>query len=339
MDKIDQLPGLERGGPAKKFYLKSLLVAFLVIGAFISSIHAQEYFPIRPLTIICPFSAGGGTDAVARILAVLMEKDLGQPVKVVNITGRSGVKGHLTGATAAPNGYTLCITTSDITLMHWIGLTKLNYKDIKGVALVNYDPASLNVQADSPWRTLKQVQDYIRANPGQLKASGTGKGGIWNLALAGWLKTEGIPINAVAWVPSNGAAPALKELTAGKIQIVCCSLPEALADIKSEKVRPLAIMSDKRDELFPDISNFKELGINWTMGAWRGITVPKKTPEEIVIILEKSIEKAVNSQEFKKIMQLKGYGIWFEPSTQFNRFMAHEDEIKGSLAKELGTAK
>ncbi len=316
------------------------LMAVLFCGIFFpTGMQAQSKFPSRPLTIICPWAPGGGTDAVARILALLLEKNLGHPVKVSNITGKSGARGHLAGANAAPDGYTLCLTTSEITLMHWAGVTKLSPKDIRGVALVNYDPASLNVRVDAPWKSLKELQDYIKNNPGKLKASGTSRGGIWNLALAGWLKTAGIPIKAVTWMPSLGSNPALQDLMAGKIQIVCCSLPEAMADIRSKRVRSLAIMSENKDELFPEIPNFMELGINWTMGTWRGITVPKATPTEIVAILERSIEKAVNSPEFKKMMLLNGYEIWFEPSIQFNKFMALEDEVKGSLMKKLGVAK
>ncbi len=328
--------------PKKSFSVSSIvfiLVVFLVLGGFISTSDAQGKYPNRPITLICPWGAGGGTDAVARMLAVLLEKDLGQPVTVVNRTGGSGAVGHTAGATAAPDGYTLCITTVEITMMHWVGLAQLSYKDIKGVALLNFDPAGINVRADSEWKSVKELQDYIKANPGKLKASGTGKGGIWDLSRAGWLKTVGLPIDSVPWVPSNGAAPALQELMAGGYQIVPCSLPEARALIEAKKVRALAVMAEKRAEIFPDVPTLKELGINWTMGAWRGITVPKGTPAEVVAVLEKSIEEAVASKEFKEFMQKNGYGIWFKPAAQFDQFLAQEDEVKGKLMKEAGIAK
>jgi tripartite-type tricarboxylate transporter receptor subunit TctC len=315
------------------------LAALLVIGGSIATSHAQAKFPSRPMTIICPWGAGGGTDNVARMIAVLMEKDLGQPVTVVNRIGGSGAVGHTAAATAPADGYTMCITTVEITMMHWMGLAQINYKDIKGVALVNFDPAGINVKADSPWKNVKELQDYIKANPGKLKASGTGKGGIWDLSRAGWLKAVGIPIDAMPWVPSNGAAPALQEMMAGGIQVVPCSLPEARALIEAKKVRALAVMADQRAEIFPDVPTLKELGIKWTMGAWRGITVPKGTPPEIVAVLEKSVQKAVASQEFKDFMQKNGFGIWVKPSAEFDKFLAQEDEIKGKLMKEAGIAK
>ncbi len=314
------------------------LAALLVLGITIGDSQAQK-FPSRPMTIICPWGAGGGTDAVARMLGVLMEKDLGQPVNVVNRTGGSGAVGHTAAATAAPDGYTMCITTVEITMMHWMGLAQITYKDIRGVALVNIDPAAVNVKIDAPWKNLKELLDYAKANPGKLKASGTGKGGIWDLARAGMLKTAGISVDAIPWVPSNGAAPGLQEMLAGGVQVVPCSLPEAYSLIEAKKVKALAVMADKRAELFPDVPTLKELGMNWTMGAWRGITVPKGTPDAVVAVLEKSLEKAVANDQFKKFMKDKGYGILWARSADFDKFMAQEDEIKGKIMKEAGLIK
>lgn len=317
----------------------AVLVTLLVIVGSFGSSHAQAKFPSRPMTIICPWGAGGGTDAVARMIAVLMERDLGQPVTVVNRTGGSGAVGHTAAATAAPDGYTMCIATVEITMMHWMGLAQVNYKDMKGVSLVNFDPAGINVRLDSPWKTEKELRDYAKANPGKLKASGTGKGGIWDLSRAGWLKTAGVSIDAIPWVPSNGAAPALQEMLAGGIHVVPCSLPEARALIEAKKVRALAVMADQRAEIFPDVPTLKELGLNWTMGAWRGITLPKGTPGDVVAILEKAVQKAVDSKEFKEFMQKNGFGIMYQPAAEFDRFMAQEDEVKGKLMKEAGIAK
>ena len=141
-------------------------------------------------------------------------------MNVVNRTGGGGAVGHTAAATAAPNGYTLCLATTEFAMMHWMGLAKITYKDFKPVGRLATNPAGVNVRADSPWKTLNDLQDYIKANPGKLKGSGVGPGGIWDLARAGWLKTVGLPVNSVPSVPSNGAAPALQELLAGGIDIV-----------------------------------------------------------------------------------------------------------------------
>jgi tripartite-type tricarboxylate transporter receptor subunit TctC len=301
--------------------------------------EAQTKYPTRPISFICPWGAGGGTDQVARMLAVLLEKDLGQPVTVLNRTGGSGAVGHTAGATAAPDGYTMTIVTVEITMMHWLGLAKVNYKDFKPVALLNFDPSGVNVRTDAPWKNLKELLDYAKANPGKLKATGTGKGGIWDLARGGMLKTAGISIDAIPWVPSEGAAPGLAELAAGGIQVVTCSLPEARSMIEAKKVRALAIMGEKRADLFPDVPTLRELGIPWSMGAWRGVGVPKDTPDDVVKVLEKSLEKAVASAEFKNFMVKNGFGIMWKPATEYGKFMADGDRDMGAIMKEIGLVK
>ena len=153
---------------------------------------AQGY-PARPVTVIVPWGAGGGTDATARIVAALLEKDLGQPFNVVNRTGGSGVVGHSGIATGAPDGYTIGMITVEITMMHWQGLTELNPKSYTPLALMNEDPPGVTVNSSSPYKTVKELADAIKAAPaGKLKASGTGQGGIWHLALVGWLKAMGL---------------------------------------------------------------------------------------------------------------------------------------------------
>ena len=316
-----------------------IMVAVVCLGVLSSFSEAQTKFPSRPIQFICPWGAGGGTDRVARMLAVLLEKDLGQPVTVVNRTGGGGAVGHTAGSTASPDGHTITIVTVEIVMMHWMGLAKVNYTDFKPVALVNMDAAGVSVKSDAPWKTLKELLDYAKANPGKLKASGTGKGGIWDLARAGMLKTAGISVDAIPWVPSEGAAPGLQELVAGGVQVVTCSLPEARSMIEAKKARALAIMGEKRAELFPEVPTLKELGLNWTMGAWRGVGVPKDTPDDIVKILEKSLEKAVASAEFKKFMQDSGFGILWKPAAEYGKFMTEGDKEMGVLMKEVGLVK
>src|SRR4030042_243388 len=270
-----------------RIYLIGVMVAVMCLCALSGFSEAQTKYPSRPIQFVCPWGAGGGTDRVSRMLAVLLEKDLGQPVTGVNRTGGGGAVGHTAGTTAAPDGYTMTIVPVGITMMHWMGLAQVNYKDFKPVALINFDPAGVNVRADAPWKNLKELLDYAKANPGKLKATGTGKGGIWDLARAGMLKTAGISVDAIPWVPSEGAAPGLAEMVAGGVPVVTCSLPEARSMIEAKKAKALAIMGEKRADIFPAVPTLKELGINWTMGAWGGGGVPKDTPDDVVKVLEK----------------------------------------------------
>jgi tripartite-type tricarboxylate transporter receptor subunit TctC len=313
------------------------LVTFFVAWPVESA--AAAWTPNRPIQLICPWAAGGGTDRIARMVAVLLEKELRQPVTVVNRTGGSGAVGHTAGATAASDGHTITIVTVELAMMHWMGLTPLTYKEFTPVVLLNIDPAGVQVAANSEWKTLKQLLDYVKANPGKAKASGTGKGGIWDLARAGMLKTTGTPIDAMPWVPSTGAATGLQELVAGGVQVVTASLVEGRPLIEAGKVRPLAHMADKRDPAFPDVPTLKELGINWTMGAWRGIALPKGTSAEIVAVYEKALGKVVQSKEFIDFMNKGPFGILYKPAADFGKFLAEQDETMGVLMKEAGLTK
>mgnify|MGYP001034323770 FL=1 len=312
-----------------------VLLLVLVFGV-VGMVQAQKKYPSRPISLICPWAAGGGTDRVARMIAVLLEKELGQPVNVINRTGGGGAVGHSAGATAASNGYTITIGTVEIAMMHWMGLTPISYKDLRCVAQVNFDPAGVMVSSTSPWQTLEELHDAIRANPGSLKASGTAKGGIWDLARAGWMQTLGLPESAVAWVPSTGAATGLQELVAGGVDIVTASLPEGATLIDAGRVRPLAIMSDQRDPLFPDVPTLKDKGLDWALGAWRGIMVPAKTPDDIVAILEEALAKVVASDEYVEFMQNNGFGVVYRDSKAFSEFVAEQDAMFGKLMKDLG---
>jgi tripartite-type tricarboxylate transporter receptor subunit TctC len=316
------------------------LVRAVALALALSAGAAGAAYPERPITFVVPWGAGGGTDGTARYFAVMMEKELGQPVNVVNRTGGSGVVGHSAIATAPPDGYTVGMITVEITMMHWQGLTELGPTSYTPLALVNSDPAGFTVRADSPYKSVKEVLDAAKANPGKMKASGTGQGGIWHLALAGMLDELKIPQATIPWVPSNGAAPAMQDLVAGGVDIVTCSLPEARALIEAGKARPLAVMDDKRTPLFPDVPTMQQsLGMNYPVAAWRGIAAPKGLPPDVTAKLIATIQKISDSKEWKDFAASKGYGTAWAPGAEFAAFMARGDVAMGKTMKAVGLAK
>lgn len=311
----------------------------LSLAAAAGGAFAQKW-PDRPITLVVPWGAGGGTDAVARMLGSLMEKDLGQPVNVVNRTGGSGVVGHSAIASAAPDGYTIGLITVEITMMHHQKLTELNPTSYTPIALVNLDPAGFQVRADSAYKNMNDVMNAIKANPGKFKASGTGQGGIWHLALAGMLRDAKIDPATVPWVPSNGAAPGLQDLVAGGVEFVPCSLPEARSLIDAGKVRSLAVMDSQRSALFPNVPTLKEAtGSSWGTGAWRGIAAPKGLPADVAARLEASVKKAYDSKEYKEFMAQRGFGMLWGNSGEFARFMAKGDADMKAVMTAVGLAK
>jgi tripartite-type tricarboxylate transporter receptor subunit TctC len=320
--------------------MKFLHRAAAALAALVVSGVAAAAFPERPITLIVPWGAGGGTDATARIIAALLEKELKQPINVVNRTGGSGVVGHDAIAKSAPDGYTIGLITVEITMMHHVGLTPLKHTDYTPIGLVNADPAGVNVRVDSPYKSVKDLLAAIKANPGKLKASGTGQGGIWHLAIAGLLKDQGIDPSALPWVPSQGAAPGLQDLVAGGVDVVPCSIPEARSMIDGGKVRALAIMDANPPALYPGVPTLKkELGTSWQIAAWRVIAAPKGIPAEIQKTLVTALKKVYDSKEYKDFMASRGFGvIWADPVGTTN-FMADSDANLGAALKAVGLAK
>jgi tripartite-type tricarboxylate transporter receptor subunit TctC len=301
---------------------------------------AAQNYPARPITLIVPWGAGGGTDATARIIGSLMEKDLGQPVTVVNRTGGSGVVGHAAIASAQPDGYTIGLATVEIGMMHWQGLTELTSASYTPIGLVNADPAGVQVRADSPYKTVNELLAAIKANPGKFKASGTGQGGIWHLAIAGLLRDQKIDPAALPWVPSNGAAPGLQDMVAGGIEVAPVSLPEARSLIDAGKVKSLAIMNDKPSALYPNVPTLKAAtGSDWTMAAWRGIVAPKGLPAPIRDKLAESVRKVAASKEYNEFMASRGFGVIYAGPDDFAKFMVKSNTELGATMKAVGLVK
>jgi len=319
--------------------MRSLIKVATILAAFAVG-TAQAQYPQRPIQLIVPWGAGGGTDATARIIAALMEKDLKQPINVVNRTGGSGVVGHDAIAKATADGYTIGMITVEITMMHHVGLTALKHGDYAPIGLVNADPAGIHVRVDSPYKSTRDLIAAIKANPGKLKASGTGQGGIWHLAIAGLLKDQGVDPGALPWVPSNGAAPGLQDMVAGGVDVVPCSIPEARAMIDAGKVRALSIMDANPPSLYPNVPTLqKELGSNWAMAAWRVIAAPKGIPADAQKALGGALKKVYDSKEYKDFMAGRGFGVVWADAEGTAKFMAKSDTDMGATLKAVGLAK
>ena len=313
------------------------LLAFALL---LASSAALAQYPNRPVQLIVPWGAGGGTDATARIIGTLLEKELKQPFNVVNRTGGSGVVGHDAIAKAPADGYTIGMITVEITMMHHVGLTPLKHTDYTPIGLVNADPAGVTVRADAPYKSVKDLLAAIKANPGKLKASGTGQGGIWHLAIAGLLVDQGIAPTALPWVPSQGAAPGMQDLIAGGVDVVPCSIPEARSMIDAGKARPLAIMAANPPALYPKLPTLKsELGTNWQIAAWRVIAAPKGIPADVHKTLTTALKKVYDSKDYKDFMAKQGYGtVWADPAGT-TKFMEDSDKNLGAALKAVGLAK
>jgi len=316
--------------------LRLLLFAWVGLGCLLAGgCNQSDAYPSRPITLVCPWAAGGGTDRVSRQMAMLLEQELGVPVTVINATGGKGVTGHSRGLDARPDGYTLTMMTFELNTMHWAGLTDLTYRDAIPLVSVNEDYAALLVPDDSPWQSLQEVEAAIADSPGALTASGTAVGGAWHLALAGWLVEAGFDADDVVWVPSEGSNPSLQQLISGGVDMVCCSLPEARTLLESGQVKALGLMSLQRAKGFEDIPTFPEEGRGWTLGGWRGLGVPKETPrpivEKLVAVLTKIVSAPPREDTFAGFMAAQKFDNNWRGPEEFKAFLASNDKKLGAL--------
>ena len=294
--------------------------------------RGEGTFPDRPIFLLCPWGAGGGTDRVSRQMAVLLEQELGVNVNVVNATGGQGVTGHSRGALARPDGYTMMMMTVELNMLHWRGLTTVTHDSFAPLSLYNRDAAAVFVRSDAPWRTLKELEAHIKGSPGTLKASGSAQGGIWHLAVAGWFAAIGEDPATLNWLSSQGAASAMAELLAGTVDVVCCSLPEATVQMAGGKVRCLGVMSPERVRpKFPDVPTFEEQGYDWSIGGWRVIGVPRDTPEDIRNVLVPAVKRVVHTSEFRDFMARQGFDWRYEDPQTARATLIRADQVLGEL--------
>lgn len=317
--------------------LTQLLCTSLLVAT--STVAVGADYPSKPITLIVPWSAGGGTDAVGRQFAAGLQEELGQPVNVVNRTGGAGVVGHVAMTRARPDGYTLGLGTAEIATYRHIGTADLSYEDFTPIALLNLDYAAFTVSADSPWKNLDDALADLAESPNEYTVSGSAPGAAYHLSFAGFLDQQGIDPNTVNLVPSEGAAPGLQELAAGGVDIVFSSLPEIDSMREAGRVRTLAVLSTDRVDAFPDTPAAGEVtGDEWTHGSWRGLVAPEGLPEDISERLLTAADNVWNSDEFQSFMEGRGFGAVWEGPEGFEDFMAEQDANNASIIDKLGLA-
>jgi tripartite-type tricarboxylate transporter receptor subunit TctC len=299
-------------------------------------VRAQSW-PSRPVTIIVPWAAGGGADTVTRIISAGLEREIPQPVNVVNRTGGNGVVGHVFIANAAPDGYTIGVGTSEIANFKVLGqsdITPASYDLISRISLI---PAGVTVKAGGPWPDFAAFASALKeGRKGQFTGSGVGTGGAWHLAAAGMTRAMGLEADRIRWVPSQGGAPALQDLVAGGINVFTGSPVEAKGLADAGQVRVVATMGSARMGLFPDAPTLKELGLDWTFENWFGFVAPRDIPAPVRARLVEALAKAHARADVQEMMRARGIVPIWESSAAFAAFASQASETNAALLRELG---
>ncbi len=298
--------------------------------------YAQAAFPSKPITIIVPFSAGGTTDILARVVGQFMSTDLGQPVVIDNRAGAGGNIGGQAAARATADGYTIFMGTVGTHAINQALYKKMPFdpiKDFAPLSRVAMVPNLLVANPSQPYKNVKELIAYAKANPGKVNFGSSGSGSSIHLSGELFKQMAGVDMQHV---PYRGSAPAVSDLLGGQISIMFDNMPSAIAHVKGGKLRALAVTTAKRSPAVPTIAESGVPGYEAT--SWFGLLAPAGTPAPVIAKLNASILKALANPEVKKKLAEQGAEAAGEKPEQFAAFIAAETAKWGKVVKESGAS-
>ena len=315
-------------------------IALVVLVSLFSQLSlSQETFPSRAVTMIVPFPPGGVADIVGRPLAAMMEKSLKQPVVIVNRTGAGGALGMREVARAAPDGYTILMGLSSISIFpvsERVNGKQPAYelKDFAPIALVTADPTVLVVRADSPYKSVKDFVAAAKANPGKINYSSSGVYGTLHVAMEIFANAAGIKL---FHVPYGGGGPAITALLGGQVEASAQGPAAAIGQIKGGKMRALAGWGTERLKLLPDLPTFKELGYqDVEFYIWSGVFAPAATPAPIVSRLRESVKAAATSEDFRNAMEKVSTPVHYLDAPEFAKYWERDAKRLSAAVEKIG---
>lgn len=305
-----------------------LLFTFLIMSNYIFAEGNAEMdsYPEKDITLIVPWSAGGGTDTIARALVKNSKAHFGVNVNVVNKTGAQGLVGMGATSTAAPDGYTIGLITFGLSTYNLMGLADLTYRDFELIQLLNQSASVLYVKADSQWQTLKQLSEYAKANPYAVALGHTGAGGDKHLSAASFATAYGIDFD---YVPYDGSAPLRDALSDGYVDVAVAGVSEILELNKTGQIKILAINNTERHASLPNVPTVAEAGykVSAPVLDWRGIALPKGVPEQKAAVIEAGFKELFDDPEFVEFCDSVGLTLVYEDSDGFEDFLSNMEKV------------
>ena len=291
-------------------------------------------YPAKPVTLIIPYKAGGGTDIGARIFAKYAEKLLGKPIIIKNIDGGGGEVGVSQMSRAKPDGYTISGFNSAnviLTLMRKASYHPVN--DIAPICLAVSDPRLFAVRADDQrFKDANDFKNYAKKNPHKLTIGTSGAGTSGHLAILALNQAAGVETRPVHF---GGAGESKASFLGGHIDCIGQTYGEVLQMLKEKKARVIAVATEKRMKELPDVPTFKEIGVNLVISSNRGYAAPKGTPPEVIAKLAAAFRKASEDPNYLKEMKNMGLPVEFLGPAEFGKLIKDEYELYGPLVKEL----
>lgn len=299
------------------------LATILVLGMVALAPPARAFPDGKPVTLIVPFAAGGGTDAVARELSSALGEKLGVPVIVENKGGGGGMIGAQTVQRARKDGHTLLLATSTL-LTGAAGQRKLPYdvlKDFTPITLFAQAPLLVVVNKDAGLGSIADLVARARAKPGSIDFASSGIGSILHLAGEQFAQAAGVKM---VHVPYQGSGPALVDLLAGHVQVFVMTPPLAVGHIKGGSVKLLASTGAKRSPTFPDVPTVRETGIDFEAGTWWGVIGPADLPADVVALLDKAVKAAAATDRVRQRLEGEGATLVDSTPASFAEFLSAE---------------
>jgi tripartite-type tricarboxylate transporter receptor subunit TctC len=301
-------------------------------------VTAQEPFPSRPLQIVVPFPPGGVADLHARPLAPALERILKQPVAVVNKSGAAGAVGMQFAATSKPDGYTLLLALSSISIIPEVdrlfGRPPAYTRDqLVPIALLSADPTVLVVKASSPWKSVADLVADAKQRPGAITFSSSGVYGTLHMAMELFSHAAGIKLRHV---PYAGGGPAVTALLGGHVDALASGPSVVIPHLKAGTLRVLAGWGDKRLAALPDAPTLKELGYQAEFYIWAGLFAPKGTPAPVMRVLRDAARQAVADAEFKGAMAKLETPILYLDAEGFQKFWDKDAQALAEGVKRVG---
>lgn len=300
---------------------------------------ASEKYPTKPITIIVPFAAGGGSDVLARALEKPAKKHLGQPLVVVNMPGGAATIGMNELAGAKPDGYTIGAVDASVILQPLYGQTRYHYPTaLEPLVNVVASPVIVACLTDKPWRNLSELVSYAKQHPGEIKFGHSGLGTPSHIA--GELLSKEAGIN-ILQVPFRGGSECIAALLGGHVQLIVLASPAIIKEhVKSGTVRILGVAEGNRMTIpgFEDVPTFKEQGIDVAFSSWTGIAAPKGLPLAEKARLTAGLREIINDPEFKENMEKSGMSVQYMGPEDFtDRWIEYNVKLS-KIVKETGIA-
>jgi len=316
---------------SKKLFILLVVTLTMAVGLGFSPVYAAEY-PTRPVSLISVYPPGGFFEVPGRAFAAAAEKLLGKPVVILNKPGAAGMIGTVAGAQSAPDGYTLTMGCTTISCANEWELANgrkplATREDFVLIGSYILSPTLISVPTNSPWKTLNDLIKDCKAKPGHYAFSSGGLYGMSHVPAELLMKAAGIQCRHV---PHKGGSPALSAVVGGHVDFTTQFCPSTIPLYRGNKLRVLAVQSDRRLKSIPEVPSVKELGIDAEYQAWIGIMAPKGTPEPIVKKLREVLASAVKDKTFIDTIETAGEVVHYMNHEELAKYWDNET---GKIAK------